>query len=205
MTYFRRETKPEAARRQKISAIHVARSQLGMEDDTYRELLARVSAAHGPECRSAKDLDAEQLRAVLDEMRRLGAKRPGAHKPAQYPGTPHNMNLLGREIATIEAQLADMKLPWSYADAIARRMYRIERVAWCRKQEQLVGVLAALHVEQEKRDLLARVEALCAQAGTTTQKLEEELANDGLFLRAGWRRHRAALRLVIGRLGGGPA
>src|SRR5690606_29582209 len=136
---------PDQVRRQKISAIHAAKSQLGMDEDTYRELLARVSAAHGPECRSAKDLDAEQLRAVLDEMRRLGAARPGAHKAGQYPGTPHNIDRLGPEIAKIEAQLADMRLPWSYADAIARRMYRIERVAWCRKQEQLVGVLAALH------------------------------------------------------------
>lgn len=205
MTTRHRKADPDQVRRQKISAIHAAKSQLGMDEDTYRELLARVSAAHGPECRSAKDLDAEQLRAVLDEMRRLGAARPGAHKAGQYPGTPHNIDRLGPEIAKIEAQLADMKLPWSYADAIARRMYRVERVAWCRKQEQLVGILSALHVEQEKRDLLARVEALCAEAGTTTQQIEADLANDGLFLRADWRRHRAALRMVVGRLGGGPA
>lgn len=205
MTFFRRETTPEATRRQKIAAIHVARSQLGMEEDTYRELLARVSSAYGPECRSAKDLDAEQLRAVLDEMRRLGAARPGAHKAGQYPGTPHNIDRLGPEIAKIEAQLADMKLPWSYADAIARRMYRIERVAWCRKPEQLVGVLAALHVEQEKRDLLARVEALCAKAGTTTEQLEADLAISGVFLRPDWRRRRPALKWLVGHLAGADA
>lgn len=195
-----RASKSITMRRKNLAAIHASKKQLGLDDDTYRDLLARVSSSHGPTCRSAKDLTADQVRAVLDEMRRLGAKRPG-----EFPGTPHNIDHLSAEITKIEAQLADMRLPWSYADAIARRMYRIERVAWCRKREQLVGILSALHVEQEKRALLQRVEELCAKAGTTTEKLEEDLANGGLFLRADWRRNRAALKLVVGHLAGAEA
>lgn len=68
-----------------------------------------------------------------------------------------------------------------------------------------MGILSALHVEQEKRALWRRVETLCAAVGTTAEKLEADLANGGLFLRADWRRNRDALRLVVGHLAGAEA
>lgn len=210
----RRYAKPAwtpARRRSSIAAIHVCRAQLGIDDDTYRELLARVSRKSGAECRSAADLTERQAAEVLAEMRRLGATRPteprprGRSRPAHYPGTPHNDRSMTGEITKIEALLADMKLTWSYADAIAKRMYGIDRVAWCSKPAQLIGILSALHVEQEKRDLLTRVEALCAQAGITTDQLEADLASAGAQLRAGWRRNRAALKWLVEHLGGAEA
>lgn len=184
-------------RRQKLAAIHVAKAQLAMADDTYRELLARVSAAHGKACSSAKDLTADQAFAVLDELRRLGAKRPavvtpkGRTKPGSYPGKPANFDDLPAEIAKIEALLADLKLTWSYADAIAKRMHGIDRVAWCTKREQLVSIIAALHVEQEKRDLLAGIKEQAEKIGTTLDALAVRFK-----LSPGWQRRRATLKSV---------
>lgn len=44
-------------------------------------------------------------------------------------------------------------------------MYGIQKVVWLTKPDQFKGVLAALHVEQEKRGLLEQVEALCKELG----------------------------------------
>ncbi|WP_201797472.1 regulatory protein GemA [Mizugakiibacter sediminis] len=189
---------PRAARRRRqLAAIHVARQQLGMDDDAYRDLLARVSAAHGRSVRSSAALDAAQRRAVLDELRRLGAARPraGRIKPAAYPGRPHNADSRAMPdlITKIEAQLADMKLPWSYADAIARQQHGIARVAWVRQPDQLRAIIAALHVEQEKRDLNTAVDARLKALGWPPERVVELLRP----LRPNWRRHRPSLRLVL--------
>lgn len=187
-------------RRQKLAAIHVAQSQLGMDDDAYRALILRVSASvssTGTGVRSAADLDLRGLNAVLDEMRRLGATQPtkvgpkGRAKPAHFPGTPHNFDGMPAEIAKIEALLADLTLSWSYADAIAKRMHGIERVAWCRKPAQLVSIIAALHVEQEKRQLLGSIGEYAEKNGTTLDALAERFA-----LSPGWQRRRSTLKSV---------
>ncbi|SMH42241.1 gp16 family protein [Mesorhizobium australicum] len=51
------------------AAIHVAKKQLGLDEDTYRDLLGRVTGK-----RSAKDMSHAERQAVLDEMRRHGFK-----------------------------------------------------------------------------------------------------------------------------------
>ncbi|MCB1463235.1 MAG: regulatory protein GemA [Nitratireductor sp.] len=58
-----------------IAAIHIARKQLGMQDDDYRAMLERVTGKRS----SAKMTHAERL-AVLAEMERLGFD--GSRKPA---------------------------------------------------------------------------------------------------------------------------
>lgn len=188
-------------RRSRLAAIHVAASQLGLDDEAYRDLVERVSAEHGTACRSSGQMDEKQADRLLDELRRLGAPEPtqrrarGRSKPAHYPGTPHNMAKLSGEITKIEAQLADMRLPWAYADAIAKRMYGIERVAWLRRQEQLVGVLSALHVEQQKRDYLAAITDGCRQMGISIGDLELRLAPQ---LPKRWQRDVRLLKAVWG-------
>lgn len=197
----RRRSDPDQRRRQQLAAIHIAAQQLQMDDGSYRDLLARVSAAHGTEARSAAALTPAQLQAVLDELRRLGAplatqRTPrGRAKPGTYPGRPHNAGRSPLEITKIEAQLADMGLEWAYADAIAKRMYGIERVAWLRRPEQLVAILSALHVEQRKRASWARVLEECKRLGTDPDAVELALQ-----LPAGWRRNRKRLVAVIEQL-----
>jgi len=168
-----------------LSKIHIAKQQLAMEDDIYRGLLARVAGV-----RSAKELNERQAGAVLREFERLGFK-PLPSKRTK--GKPHNFNQLPNEIAKIEAQLADLKLSWSYADSIAKQMFGIPKVAWLKKPEQFQAVLAALHVEQEKRGLLAQVEGLCKELGVTGPEMVaglEQLPN-------GWQRQRPILKLLV--------
>lgn len=183
---MRRVSSADHVRSRKLAAIHIAAGQLGLADDTYRDILERVTGK-----RSAADLDMREASAVLDELRRLGAANPRA------AGKPHNADKLSGEIAKIEAQLSDMRLPWSYADAIGYRMFGIQRVAWLRKQSQLVAVLAALHVEQQKRAVLADIRTQCVALNISIDDIERELE-----LSAGWQRRQSALKAVAEHLKG---
>lgn len=182
-------SKPAERRRKQLAAIHAARRDLGLDEDSYRHMLSEVAGV-----RSAADLDADGRRKVLDHLRRVGWSTKPRRRVAEHPGTPHNLD---REqmLQKIEAQLASMGLPWSYADAIAKQQTGIQRVAWLRNREHLTGVIGALHVEQEKRGLLASLDELLAAAGINRDELAEQYR-----LRRNWERHRPTLRALVERL-----
>ncbi len=182
-------------RRAQLSAIHVAKGQLQLDDGTYRDLIERVSATCGTGVRSAADLTPKQRRAVLDELRQLGAaapKRTSDRAARGYPGKPHNFAQLPAMITKIEAQLADMGLSWAYADAIAKRMHRVERVAWLQTEPQLRDIIAALDVEQQKRDIGAEVNQISATLGFTDAEIAARING----LASNWRRRLPQLKAV---------
>ena len=183
--------------RNAIAAIQIARKQLepyGLDESAYRALVRRVSAAHGQEVDSSARCTPTQRRAILDELQRQGARTPGAKKPANYPGKPHNFHssAMPEMVTKIEAQLADMGLSWAYADAIAKRQCGIPRVAWVRDQEQLRGIIAALDVEQRKRG----ANEFIAEAMTKLSVSEAEVATLTVKLPKNWRRNVRALGMV---------
>lgn len=61
-----------------LAAIHVARKQLGLDDDAYRAVLQRVTGKA-----SAKEMSEAERRAVVAELRRLGF---GAYPPRRLEG-----------------------------------------------------------------------------------------------------------------------
>lgn len=171
-----------------LSKIHIAKQQLRMDDESYRALLRRVAGVE-----SSKDLNSRQAGRLMVELERLGFKPKPSSKAA---GKPHNAKQLGPRIDKIEAQLTDMRLPWAYADALSRQMFKVEKVAWLKKAEQLDALIAALHVEQEKRQLLDQVEALCKRLGVDTPERLEGLEE----LPEGWRRQRPILKALVDAL-----
>ncbi len=138
-----------------IAKIHIAKAQLGLDDASYRAILA----AHGVE--SSKELDMTGLEKLLTHMEKLGwqAKTTRSRKRDKH-GAPKN---LGRGygkgnvkpydrsliLTKIEALLAEKgtdqgkHVPWDYAGAILKRMYRVERLEWA-SADQLRGVMVAL-------------------------------------------------------------
>lgn len=168
--------------------IHIARQQLGMDDADYRALLARVAGV-----RSSKELGPRQIGAVLREFERLGFKPLPSPKSK---GKPHNFNQLREEITKVEALLADLKLPWSYADSIAKQMFQIERCAWLKTRKQFEGIIAALSVEKEKQGFKLTLEELLDELGyqgTERTTLLEELPK-------GWDRKIPIMKAVIAAL-----
>ncbi len=125
-----------------LAKIHIAKAQLGLDDDTYRALLARIAGV-----RSAKDLNRRQIGAVLAEFERLGFKPKAAKKAGRTApkAAPDRQALIGK----IEAFLAEAKRPWSYADAMALRMFKVERVEWC-DGDQLRRLIAALGYDAKR-------------------------------------------------------
>jgi phage gp16-like protein len=168
--------------------IHVARRALGMDDATYRALLQRVAGVS-----SSRELSPGAAARVVDEFRRLGWVPTPQRAPKARAGRPHNFDELPLRITKIEAQLADMGLPWSYAEGISKQMFRVKRIAWLRHPRQLDALIAALDKEQEKRALLAEVEGLCrAQGFESPDELQAVFP-----LPAGWQRKVGILRKVI--------
>ncbi len=167
-----------------LSKIHIAKQQLGMDDHSYRCVLSRIGGVS-----SSKDLTTNQASALLKEFERLGWKPKASTK---IKGKPKNFSQLPAQITKIEAQLTDMKLPWSYADSIARQMFKVQRVAWLRKPKQLDDIIAALHVEQEKRGLFNQVEHLLDLLGERDPNWRVDLET----MPAGWER-RPILRQLV--------
>lgn len=124
-------------RTRELAKIHIAAKQLGMDDAAYRDMLWTVARV-----RSAKELDAAGRARVLDHLKACGFK---GKRGRPHPGRPHNADSAerGGQMGKIEALLAAKKRAWAYADGMAQRMYRVERVAWC-NPEQLQGIIAAL-------------------------------------------------------------
>lgn len=168
-----------------LSKIHIARQQLGLQDDVYRQ---KLQAMFGKG--SARDLNLRQAEQLLTEFKRLGWQPQPSKRAA---GKPHNFSQLPAEVQVIEAQLAEMRLPWSYADKIAKQMFGVAKVAWLKKPDQLTAILAALHVEQEKRYLLAEVDRLCLGLGIEHPEQAAGLEQ----LPKGWRRQRPILKALV--------
>lgn len=124
-------------RRRELAKIHLAAKQLGMDDDTYRDMLWAIART-----RTAKDLDEAGRRRVLDHLKAVGFKPlPGSPRA----GRPHNLGSeeRGPQLAKIEAMLTSAGRAWAYADGIAKKMFHVDRVTFC-NPEQLRKIIAAL-------------------------------------------------------------
>jgi phage gp16-like protein len=125
-----------------LAQVHIAAKELGMDDDTYRALLARVAGV-----RSAKQLNARQLKQVLDEFRRLGwVPKPGKKAGRKKPRTPPSRKAV---MDKVEALLAEAGRPWAYADGMAQRMFQVDRVDWL-EDDQLFRLMQGLLVDARR-------------------------------------------------------
>lgn len=120
--------------------IQIARRQLGLDDDAYRAILKRTVGAE-----SSKGLTPRQVGRVLVELERLGFKPKASTGRAKPKPAAERAKLVGK----IEAQLAEAGRPWGYADALAARMYQVERLEWC-DSKQLGGIITALAKDAER-------------------------------------------------------
>lgn len=132
-----KQAKPPEGRRRDLAKIHIAKKQLGLDDQTYREMLHNVAGVE-----SAADLDRRGRSKLLGHLRNIGfrsthksAKASGMHIPAAWDRAPMT--------SKIGAILAELKLPWGYADGIAKRMFKVDKMRWLERNQlhKLVAVL----------------------------------------------------------------
>lgn len=82
---------PEEERKRLIKLIHIAKAQLGLDEEAYRELLQDVAGVG-----SSKDLDLQGFRKVMAELERLGFKL-GAGKAKGKSLSPKSSHLADGE------------------------------------------------------------------------------------------------------------
>lgn len=128
-------------RNSRLAAIHMGKAQLGMDDDTYRDMLEQIGG-----CRSAKDLDSDGQIKVLKHLEGLGfskAKREFGIKPS-VKQTKEKL------ISKIEALLTDAGRHWNYAHGCAKNMFGKEQIQFC-TEHQLWKIVAALEKDKQRR------------------------------------------------------
>ena len=102
-------------RRGELAQIHIARQQLGMDDDTYRNVLWTVARV-----RSSADLDWSGRKRVLDHMKACGFKVKSSRLPTAHRPLAMTKEAIEAKIAT---QLKDLDQNWPYAYGVARRIF----------------------------------------------------------------------------------
>ncbi len=138
-------------RKRELAMIHIAKQQLGMADDSYRDILWAVARV-----RSAANLDYAGRKAVLDHLKACGfttkapkAKRPGAWDWVNNAAADRQAML--RKIAVV---LKDANREKAYVDAIAKQMFGVDLVEFC-KPDQLHRIVSALEFDRRRREAKA--------------------------------------------------
>lgn len=121
-----------------LAKIHIAKAQLGLDDEIYRDMLWTIARV-----RSSKDLTSDGRRQVLEHLRSRGFVDRGR-------GRPHNADK-SAQIRKIGALLKDADRPWAYADSMAQHMFRVDRVTFC-APDQLRRLIGALSIDKRRRE-----------------------------------------------------
>ena len=118
--------------------IHLAKKQLGLDDDTYRAMLYSVAGVQ-----SSKDLSVDGVKDVLRHMERSGFK-PTRHKRPKVAGNR------AAQIRKIEALLTDAGRPWAYLDGMIKRICSVDKIEFC-DGPMLGKLIAALEYDAKRR------------------------------------------------------
>lgn len=133
-------TNEQYKRKGLIAKIKIAQSQLGMEDNVYRAMLARVCGKT-----SCTQMNLAELQAVAAEMKRMGFKQTAPKKGIRPHLTQDRAALLNK----LEALLTVGDKSWQYADGMAKRMFGKDLVRFL-TPEQLYKLVQALQIHINK-------------------------------------------------------
>lgn len=122
-------------RRKDLAMIHLAKKELGLDDDMYRDILKQCCGVE-----SSAELDQPNRRKLLAFFRGRGWGRKDHRQ-----NRPKNMNVPDRSrlLKKIEALLAEAQRPWSYADTLAKKMWKVDSLTFC-EPKHLNGIISAL-------------------------------------------------------------
>lgn len=128
----------DAKRKQELGLIHAGKKALALDDDTYRDLLEKLTGQ-----RSAADLNWQQRKAVIDHLRASGYK-PATRRTAPAGNKGHLISKIKAQLMSFTPRRGDF-----YADGMAKRMFGVEHYTWC-TPEQLGKIIAALTYAQQR-------------------------------------------------------
>lgn len=115
-------------RRADLAQIHIAKEQLGLDDETYRDMLFTIGRV-----RSSADLDYAGRRKVLEHMKSRGY-RPGRGRGSRYADDP-----LSRKILALWLEMRDQGVIENASNAALRaflkRQTGVERLEWLNNKQ----------------------------------------------------------------------
>lgn len=146
-----RKPAPSADRRALLAKVHLGAKDLGLDDETRRDLLARVTGG----LRSSADCTEVQLVGVLNEYRRLGwkpatpqqmvANRAPTRTPAKHP-----VAMKARAMWISLHQLGVVRDPSERAlESFGKRQLKVDRLQWA-DQAQGFRMIEALKQMAER-------------------------------------------------------
>ncbi len=129
-----------ASRRAMLAKIHIAKKDLGLDDDTYRLMLGNLFGVD-----SSAKLSLKQLDQLLDHLTKRGfvATKKGDAKPSDKVRNRQPMLDKIGALLTELGQLEGRHVPWSYAVGVLKRQSSVMRLEWA-TASQLRAVIAAL-------------------------------------------------------------
>ncbi|WP_429885357.1 gp16 family protein [Geoalkalibacter halelectricus] len=132
-----------------IKLIHTVKSALGMDDDDYRALLMQgygVSSSKSLSAFTAAQLlaDLEQKAAAAGVWTQGGAPRKKGNRPRNIEGTSR-----AGQLQKIEALLTVGGKSWNYGDALAKRICKVDKIAWV-PDGQLYKIITALRKQAQR-------------------------------------------------------
>lgn len=157
-------------RRVMIAKLHLAKKQLNLHDDDYRDALERVTGQ-----RSAADLSRAQLEAALAEMTRLGftaapkAPRAGGKAAFNPAASKARAMLISLGLMGVIRDSSEKAL-----EAFARRQLGVERLAWA-DQAQVYKLIEALKAIANRNGWCQSTEGLADPVWTLKLRLCEAI------------------------------
>ena len=120
-----------------LAAIHVAKKQLGLDDDTYRAVLVRVTGKE-----SAKVMTEAERQSVVEELRKRGFKKASKPSKSRAAG-PYRGKLQALWIALWNLGLIDDQSDDAMT-AFVRRQAKLDHTRFLIHQEDATAVIEAL-------------------------------------------------------------
>lgn len=140
-------TNPKHAQRRNaaIGKIHIGKQKLGLDDETYRAMLLTIGGV-----KSSKDLTPEGIDKVVRHMEKCGAVFSTPKRAGRKPRNLGSASSRSAQLGKIEALLTEARLPWEYAQAMAKRMYKKQALEFC-DYDELRGIIAALVTNAKRK------------------------------------------------------
>ncbi|EPF8142598.1 phage protein GemA/Gp16 family protein, partial [Providencia rettgeri] len=88
-----------------------------------------------------------ELSQVRDYLHDQGYPRKSKRKYGRRPNVPATREVI---LSKIEALLSEAKRPWSYAEAMAKHMFKREKIEWLTFDE-LSNLMKALIIDAKRR------------------------------------------------------
>ena len=128
-----------------LAKMHIGAKQMGLDpsdkdpNSEYRNMLFDVAGV-----RSSAKLDERQRHDVIKHMIGCGV----TFKPKNRPKPAQDRKAL---VSKIRAQLMNFSRSDSYADGMAKKMFKVERFEWC-TPSQLTKIVAALNYDAKRKN-----------------------------------------------------